>query len=415
MSSTDLSPTERLKRVSELLKTADRYVLAGEFQKATEQVEQVFLLDKDNIYAQAYLNRIEVFRQRDTGSGEQKEVSTAPEREQVTESHTPKDVPPEETDANKPEEEKIQKEASPLLKSSETRQKLSLEAQRRFVEDIISKEAETLKGGGSPGNSEVQAVPVPKQTESTTSEREENEQKYKRALGALWKSGSIGDTERRGLEKLRIALDIPEERHQELERSVKLLSYVNAVKEAWQDGLITPTGAVALEELRDRYEISINEHLMIEARIMFEIHGLKIKGNIMIIDDDVELVKIIKSILREEGYAPFSASSPEGALAILDRTVPDLILLDITFPKPSISGFTMYERIREIQQLRFVPVIFMSGLDEEHIIQVGKKLGADDYITKPCSEEMLVSSIEGKIKRYREMRKILDQAGGMIH
>ncbi len=129
----------------------------------------------------------------------------------------------------------------------------------------------------------------------------------------------------------------------------------------------------------------------------------------MVIDDDVELVKIIKSILREEGYAPFSVHNPEQGLKILERTTPDLILLDVTFPKPSMSGFSTYEQIRKRPNLRFVPVIFLSGLDEEHIVQVGKKLGADDYITKPCSEQFLVSTIEGKIKRYKEMRKTFEK------
>jgi CheY-like chemotaxis protein len=405
MTSQDLSPAERLKQVSELLKMADRYVLAGEFEMATRQVEEVFKIDPRNIYAQAYLKRIEVFRHR---GGSQPAGEETPHIGSDELEHTEgENMESQNTRTILP----LSERSSPLIRVSKPKYKVTLEELRRIVEEIISSEAETLTSSQSGDIHTPEGVPSPPVYDEEQKKRKQNERKYRQALEYLWKSGSASDEENEKLEELRISLGISEESHDEIERSVKLSAYVNAVKESWQNGLITPTGAAALDELRDRFDISVNEHLMIESRILFELHGVKVKGVIMIVDDDVELAKIIKAILRDEGYSPFSATSPEQALATLERTTPDLILLDITFPKPSISGFTMYEKIREIPRLQFVPVIFMSGLDEEHIIQVGKKLGADDYITKPCSDHMLISSIEGKIKRYNEMKKMLNIAG----
>jgi CheY-like chemotaxis protein len=453
MSQPNTSSDDRLRRISELLKNADRYVLASEFDKAREEVEQVFSIDPDNLYAKAYLSRIEVFRSKSGDTSAPAELAVEPppdvppetvtkepeEHEPIPEIPEPETEPegevprveegeyesepeaqpeiepepepetepePEPETESEPEPEGEPEEQPLIQKAGKT--KLTSEEQRRLVERIVAEEQKLLEDPLP--DEQIVAPPITPSAPVDPEElrREANEKEYRTTLEKYWRKGSLSAVDREKLEALRAALEIADEQHLEIERSVKLASYVNAVKDAWQDGLITPNGAAALDDLRDRFSISIDEHLMIESRIMYELHGLKARGVIMVVDDDVELVKIIKSILREGGFATFSAHSPEQALPILERTTPDLILLDVTFPKPSISGFTMYERIRQRPGLRFVPVIFLSGLDEEHIVQVGKKLGADDYIVKPCSEEMLISSIEGKIKRYKEMRKMID-------
>ncbi len=392
MNQSKLTTEERVRRISELLKAADRYVLSGDFHKATERVNLIFDIDPNNIYAKAYLKRIEVFkRKRDKQA----------EREQ-----TPSDVSSIPGDES-PESKQWKKEDS--TEKIKPAKKLSADEKRKIVEDIISEQADFINRGKDEKQRVLgQEEYVPEKYPETV-KQEEDEKKYRQALERLWKSGTFSENDRKEVEKLRELLGISRESHDEIERSVKLSAYVDAVKDAWRDGLINPASAKVLEDLRDKYRVSIDEHLMIESRIMYELHGMRVKGVVMVVDDDPELSKVIKSILREEGYAPFSSHKPEQGLKILEKTTPDLILLDITFPKPSISGFTMYEQIRKRPNLRFVPVVFMSGLDEEHIVQLGKKMGADDYIIKPISEDLLVSTIEGKIKRYKEMRKTLEQ------
>lgn len=402
MNQSNLSENERVRRISELLKTADRHVLAGEFDEAQKMVDMVFQLDQSNVYGKAYLKRIEVFKSKQDGQSEQ-------QRDETSAPGIPEDDAPSEEPMQASENQIDANMTHEHIYRQKPIRKLSTEEERKIVEEIVSNEADLLNS--IPGETDQihhQNIPAGVK-DSETSEQEENEQKYRKALESLWKEGSVSEGDRKKLEELQLSLGISDNRQNEIERSVKLAAYVRAVKEAWEEGLITPTSAAVLDELRDRYSVSIDEHLIIESRIMYEIYGVRVKGVVMVIDDDIELVKIIKSILREEGYAPFSAHTPEHGLQILERTVPDLILLDVTFPKPSMSGFTTYEQIRKRSKLRFVPVVFLSGLDEEHIVQVGKKLGADDYITKPCSEQLLVSTIEGKIKRYKEMRKNIDQ------
>ena len=461
MTLSNLTEEEKAQRISVLLKTADRHVLSGEFDKAEEQVDRVFKLDPNNIYAKAYLKRIEVFREKqgvreepsepeeqaektepddekregeeDREHNEAKEQDESPpeieqdhQPEQDTEDETPETPEPRspvESDENTGSAEKSEYEYRPddaldqhveenvagdstLVKRNTSGKQLSAEDQRKIVEDIVSKEADLLDDPNQENLSQQRGA---RRYRRSPLNQEANEEKYRETLEKFWKKGRLSDENRGKLKELRETFNISEERHAEIEKSVKLAAYVKAVKEAWEEGLISPTSAATLDELRERYDITVNEHLMIESRIMYELHGIRSKGVVMLIDDDFELVNIIKSILREEGYAPFSVHKPEEGLKILERTTPDLILLDVTFPKPSLSGFSTYEQIRKRSSLRFVPVVFLSGLDEEHIVEVGKKLGADDYITKPCSEQILVSTIEGKIKRYREMRKAIEE------
>jgi CheY-like chemotaxis protein len=418
MSQLKLSDDESAQRISDLLKTADRYVLQGNFKRATELVNLVFDLDANNIYAKAYLQRIQVFKNKTTGEIDNDPVSdfpsadiVSPEIEKQPEHETAEQETGEDDDDSgnqyivDPETETG--DNVPESPQQDALSDISFEDQRKIAEGRVSKQADFIEKERDEKQRVVERVSESQGKDSELQKREENESRYRKTLESAWKSGTISKDVRNELEIARAHSNITDERHEEIEHSVKLNAYINAVKEAWQDGLITPTSARTLEELRDRYSVSIDEHLMIESRIMYELHGLRVRGVVMVIDDDIELSKIIKSILREEGYAPFSVHKPEDGLHILEKTTPDLILLDITFPKPSMSGFTTYEHIRKRPNLRFVPVVFMSGLDEEHIVQLGKKMGADDYIIKPISQDLLVSTVEGKIKRYKEMRTSL--------
>jgi PleD family two-component response regulator len=68
------------------------------------------------------------------------------------------------------------------------------------------------------------------------------------------------------------------------------------------------------------------------------------------------------------------------------------------------GGFTFYEKVREIDRLHDIPFIFLSGLTDEVLIRTGKELGVDDYLTKPFSDETLLATIKGKLKRFRQLR-----------
>jgi DNA-binding response OmpR family regulator len=100
-----------------------------------------------------------------------------------------------------------------------------------------------------------------------------------------------------------------------------------------------------------------------------------------------------------------TATDPEEALRLLRSITPDLILLDVNFPGTKMTGFTLFEEVRKMPEFARVPIVFITGLKDEESVRTGLQLGADDFITKPFSTPTLTALIEGKLKRYQEIKK----------
>jgi two-component system response regulator VicR len=99
---------------------------------------------------------------------------------------------------------------------------------------------------------------------------------------------------------------------------------------------------------------------------------------ILIVDDEQNIVDILKFNLRKEGYETIEAYDGEEAVRLCDQYEPDLILLDVMLPK--MDGFSVCRKIREKSN---VPIIMLTAREEEFDQVLGLELGADDYITKP--------------------------------
>lgn len=119
--------------------------------------------------------------------------------------------------------------------------------------------------------------------------------------------------------------------------------------------------------------------------------------NILIIEDEQGISKIIKSYLEKEGYNVFQAFDGKEGLDFFENEQIDLILLDFMIPK--ISGEDL---IKEIRNKSNVPVIMVTAkVSEENIIN-GLKLGADDYVTKPFSPKELMQRIKTVLRRIEK-------------
>lgn len=117
--------------------------------------------------------------------------------------------------------------------------------------------------------------------------------------------------------------------------------------------------------------------------------------SILVIDDELPVLKAIKAVLSHEQMEVTCASSSEEALSLFNTQSFDLILLDIIMPGQ--DGFSLLKEIRNRQIL--TPVILLSGRDEDTAQVKGLGLGADDYMTKPFSKTVLVSKIRAIIRR----------------
>ena len=112
------------------------------------------------------------------------------------------------------------------------------------------------------------------------------------------------------------------------------------------------------------------------------------KKSILIVDDEVSILKFLRSNLDDKGYAVISASNGEEALHTIERELPDLIVLDVMMPK--MDGFEVCRRLREWSQ---IPIIMLSARGDEKDKVKCLDLGADDYIVKPFGASELMARV----------------------
>src|SRR5574337_1608833 len=121
------------------------------------------------------------------------------------------------------------------------------------------------------------------------------------------------------------------------------------------------------------------------------------KEKILVVDDEQDLVKLIRYHLEKEGYKVISASNGEDALFLTRREKPDLIVLDLMLP--AIDGLEVCKRLKADHELANIAIIMLTAKGEEVDITLGLKLGADDYMTKPFSPKELLARIQAVLRR----------------
>ncbi|NEQ35598.1 MAG: response regulator [Okeania sp. SIO3I5] len=125
---------------------------------------------------------------------------------------------------------------------------------------------------------------------------------------------------------------------------------------------------------------------------------------ILVVDDEPNNLILLEEILALEGYATISANNGKEALQIASQSPPDLILLDIMMPE--IDGFEVCKSLRDNPQLKTVPIIFLTALDDEKSQLKGLELMGDDYITKPFNTRLLLA----KVANILQLNQIRSQA-----
>ncbi|MDI3317278.1 MAG: response regulator transcription factor [Bacillota bacterium] len=118
--------------------------------------------------------------------------------------------------------------------------------------------------------------------------------------------------------------------------------------------------------------------------------------HILVVDDEPAICQVVRDRLSQEGYRVTVASSAEEALALLDRELPDLAIVDLMLP--GLDGFTLCERIRSRSNL---PIVVLTARSEEYDKVIGFRLGVDDYVTKPFSPSELTLRVQAILRRTR--------------
>jgi two-component system, cell cycle response regulator len=126
------------------------------------------------------------------------------------------------------------------------------------------------------------------------------------------------------------------------------------------------------------------------------------RARILIVDDHEDNVELLRARLESWGYAPETACDGAEALAKVEESPPDLILLDVMMPK--IDGIEVARRVKGNDELPFIPIIMQTALDTTESKVEGLEAGADDYITKPIDFAELKARVKSmlRIKRLQE-------------
>ncbi|MGL4738061.1 MAG: response regulator transcription factor [Cellulosilyticaceae bacterium] len=123
------------------------------------------------------------------------------------------------------------------------------------------------------------------------------------------------------------------------------------------------------------------------------------KYKVLLIDDEEEIVEILETVLRREGFRTILvANNGEEGIALFKEESPDIVLLDIMLP--DMDGYTVYGELKKHQD---VPILFISAKSEEVDRLLGFALGADDYITKPFSAKEVAFRLKARLKAFDQV------------
>jgi len=113
---------------------------------------------------------------------------------------------------------------------------------------------------------------------------------------------------------------------------------------------------------------------------------------ILVVDDEPEIVGILKFRIKSWGYEALSAASGREALKLADEEKPNLILLDVMMP--GMSGFDVLKELKNKESTKSIPVIMITVAAAKHEIDEGIKLGAAYYLSKPYDAQELITRIK---------------------
>jgi two-component system phosphate regulon response regulator PhoB len=124
------------------------------------------------------------------------------------------------------------------------------------------------------------------------------------------------------------------------------------------------------------------------------------KEKILVVDDEEDILELVRYNLNKEGFRVESVASGELALERARKGVPDLILLDLMLP--GMDGLDVCRHLKSSPETGHIPIVMITAKGEDADIVTGLELGADDYITKPFSPRVLLARVKVVLRRRRQ-------------
>ncbi|MDK2857964.1 MAG: two-component system, OmpR family, phosphate regulon response regulator PhoB [Verrucomicrobiota bacterium] len=122
-----------------------------------------------------------------------------------------------------------------------------------------------------------------------------------------------------------------------------------------------------------------------------------VRTNILVIEDEEDIRELVKYNLQRENFGVLEAGSGEEGLKLVERTAPDLILLDLMLPGK--DGLEICRILKRNDRTQNIPIVMMTARGEENDIIMGLELGAEDYVVKPFSPKVLGARVKAVLRR----------------
>ena len=135
------------------------------------------------------------------------------------------------------------------------------------------------------------------------------------------------------------------------------------------------------------------------------------------VEDEEDIMEVIRFNLEKEGYEVHQALSGEKALQVIENNLPSLVLLDLMLP--GINGLDLCRIFKQNDRTKAIPVIMLTAKSEDADIVAGLEMGAEDYITKPFSPRVLLARVRTVLRRretgVKDDSSVIQVEGMQIH
>ncbi|MFY7787006.1 MAG: response regulator transcription factor, partial [Thermoflexibacteraceae bacterium] len=136
------------------------------------------------------------------------------------------------------------------------------------------------------------------------------------------------------------------------------------------------------------------------------------KNRVLIVDDEPDILEMLKYNLEKEGYEVKTAADGKKALTVAKTFLPELILMDIMMPV--MDGVEACRQLRTLPEMLNTYIIFLTARTEEYSEVAAFDVGADDYLTKPIKPRALMSRINGLFRREAQRAATTDDGGEVL-
>jgi two-component system alkaline phosphatase synthesis response regulator PhoP len=136
------------------------------------------------------------------------------------------------------------------------------------------------------------------------------------------------------------------------------------------------------------------------------------KGNILVIEDEEDILELVRYNFAKEGYEVICATTGEEGLGVAKSKLPTLVVLDLMLP--GVDGLEVCRLLKTDSKTRHIPIVILTARSEEVDVVAGLELGADDYITKPFSPRVLVARVRTVLRRMMK-EPVCETATVKIH